>query len=121
MASAIAAVPDGRIREVRLPEDYGNVQIRMWRPGDFRSLGNNVVTVSNVTGRVIAVDLYAGKTGAQRYVQAMAGLHYAEWGGMAARWIYAVGGMATLLLFATGIMVWLRLGLAKTRRIRAAA
>ena len=62
MASAIAAVPDGRVREIRLPEDYGNVQIRMWRPGDFRSLGNNVVTVSNVTGRVITVDLYARKT-----------------------------------------------------------
>jgi uncharacterized iron-regulated membrane protein len=121
MASAIAAVPDGRVREIRLPEDYGNVQVRMWRPGDFRSLGNNVVTVSNVTGRVITVDLYARKTTPQRFVQAMAGLHYAEWGGTMATCIYVGGGIATLLLFATGIMVWLRTDVTKARRARAAA
>jgi hypothetical protein len=36
MRSAQQAIPDGRIREIRLPEDYGNVQVRMWREGDDR-------------------------------------------------------------------------------------
>jgi len=62
MTSALQAMLDGRVREVRLPEGYGNVQVRMWRPGDLRSLGNNVVTVSNVTGRVVGVDSYSTKT-----------------------------------------------------------
>jgi uncharacterized iron-regulated membrane protein len=106
MARALQAMPDGRVREVRLPEGFGNVQVRMWKPSDFRSLGNNVVTVSNITDRVVAIDLYDRKTTVQRFVQAMAGLHYGEWGGLAFRWLYFAAGMVTLLLFITGGIVW---------------
>ena len=49
----------GVIREIRLPEGYGNVQVRMWLDGDFRSLGNNVATVDRASGDVVATDLYA--------------------------------------------------------------
>jgi uncharacterized iron-regulated membrane protein len=106
MASAREALPDGAVREVRLPDGYGNVQVRMWRVGDFRSLGNNVVTVSNTTGRVVGVERYAEASGSKRFVEAMSGLHYGEWSGLPFRMIYVVAGLATLLLFVTGLVVW---------------
>lgn len=117
MASAHDALPDGIVREVRLPDGYGNVQVRMWRPGDFRSLGNNVVTVENVSASAIGVDRYADKPAALRFVQAMPGLHYGEWGGLAMRLLYVAGGLATMILFASGIVMWLR----PTARVRVRA
>jgi uncharacterized iron-regulated membrane protein len=106
MASTREALPDGTVREVRLPDGYGNVQVRMWRVGDFRSLGNNVVTVSNATGRVLSVERYAAASTSERFVEAMSGLHYGEWGGLTFRLIYVAGGLATLVLFLTGLIVW---------------
>ena len=114
MASARQAIPDGVVREVRLPDGYGNVQVRMRRAGDFRSLGNNVVTVENAGATVVGIDRYADKSGALRFVQAMPGLHYGEWGGLGMRLLYAAAGLATVLLFASGLVIWLR----PTARVR---
>jgi len=106
MAAAQRAIPDGAIREIRLPDGYGSVQVRMWRTGDFRSLGNNVVAVDRATANVVSTDLYANHPPASRFVQAMAGLHYGEWGGAAFRWIYGIAGFASGLLFVTGVLMW---------------
>ncbi|HEY4360042.1 MAG TPA: PepSY-associated TM helix domain-containing protein [Bryobacteraceae bacterium] len=106
MSAAQDALPDGSIREIRLPETYGNVQVRMWRQGDFRSLGNNVVTVDNVTARVVATNLYEDKGPGDRIVQAMAGIHYGEWGGTLVRSIYGLAGLASALLLVTGFLLW---------------
>ena len=103
--AAQTAIPDGRIREIRLPEGNANVQIRMYRAGDFRSLGNNVVSVAQ-TGKVVGVDLYEKKPFGNRFVQAMAGLHYGEWGGLVYRSIYAAAGFASGLLLVTGVLIW---------------
>lgn len=105
-AAAERAIPGGVIREIRLPEGYSNVQVRMWRPGDFRSLGNNVVTVDRVSAAIVATDLYSSKPAANRFMQAMAGLHYGEWGGLPYRTLYGLAGLVSALLFVTGILVW---------------
>ena len=104
--SAQQAIPDGAFREIRLPESYGNVQVRMWRKGDFRSLGNNVVTVDNVTAKAIAINLYQAKGTGDHVVQAMAGIHYAEWGGLFFRSIYGLAGLLSALLLVTGFLLW---------------
>jgi uncharacterized iron-regulated membrane protein len=106
IAATDRAIGDGRIREIRMPEGYGLVQVRMWREGDFRSLGNNVVSVDRASAQVLAVDLYDGKPASNRFLQALAGLHYGEWGGMPYRAIYGISGMATLPLFLTGCSYW---------------
>jgi uncharacterized iron-regulated membrane protein len=103
--AAQEAIPDGRIREIRLPDGPGYVQVRMWREGDFRSLGNNVVFVDRA-GKAAAVDLYAAKPFANRFLQAMAALHYGEWGGPAYLVLYVVSGLASGLLLVTGALVW---------------
>jgi uncharacterized iron-regulated membrane protein len=106
IACAQRAIPDGEWREIRMPEGYGNVQVRMRRQGDFRSLGNNVVTVDRSSAVAIATDLYSAKSPANHFVQAMAGLHYGEWGGLTFRSIYGLSGLVSALLFATGILLW---------------
>jgi uncharacterized iron-regulated membrane protein len=118
VVAARKALPDGQIREIRMPENGGNAQVRMWRPGDFRSLGNNVVFVESTTAKVLAMDLYQGKPSGNRFVQAMAGLHYGEWGGLPFRTIYGITAFATVLLFATGVLLW---WLPKRRRTPASA
>jgi uncharacterized iron-regulated membrane protein len=115
IAAAHNAIPDGVVREIRLPEGNGNVQIRMWRPGDFRSPGNNVVFVSS-SGSVLAVDRDADRASSNRIVQAMAALHYDEWGGLPLRLLAAFAGLVTPLLFITGTMIWWH----SRRRVRAA-
>ena len=106
MAAAHAAIPDGFVREIRLPEGNGSAQFRMWRPGDFRSLGNNVVYVSTVNAHVLGVDRYAERSSSNRFTQAMAGLHYDEWGGLPFRVLCAVAGLVTPLLFVSGLFLW---------------
>ncbi len=106
LSAAQRAIPDGTIREVRLPEGNGYVQVRMWRAGDFRSLGNNVVTVSRATAAVAATELYANQPGGSHFLQAMAGLHYGEWGGLAYRTAYGIAGLISALLLVTGVLTW---------------
>lgn len=106
MAAAHAALPDGSVREIRLPEGNGPVQVRMWRSGDFRSLGNNVVTLSSADASVIAVERYEKQTSSNRVIQAMAGLHYDEWGGLTFRVLSAIAGLVTPLLFVSGFFIW---------------
>lgn len=106
MAAANAAIPGGKIREMRMPEGDGPVQVRMWAPGDFRFLGNNVVTVNAADARVLGVDRYEGKPSGDRLAQALAGLHYDEWGGLPFRLVNAAAGLATPLLYITGILLW---------------
>jgi uncharacterized iron-regulated membrane protein len=106
MAAAHSAIPDGFVREIRMPEGNGNATIRMWRASDFRILGNNVVYVSGATGRVLAVDRYAERSGSNRFVQAVAALHYDEWGGLTVRILCSVAGLLTPVLFVSGIFLW---------------
>ena len=107
MAAAQHAIGDGHIREIRMPDGPGGtVQIRMWRAGDFRSLGNNVVSVDRASARVLTVDLYEGKPASDRFLQALAGLHYGEWGGIGFRAIYGLSGLAVAPLFLTGAGYW---------------
>jgi sulfite reductase (NADPH) flavoprotein alpha-component len=103
---AHATLPDARIREIRFPEDKNTVQIRMWRPGDFREMGNNVVHISAATAKVLTVDRYADRAASDRYIQAMTGLHYDEWGRIPVRIISAIAGLLTPVLYITGIFMW---------------
>jgi len=106
MAAARRAVPDGTIREIRMPDGNGTVQVRMWRRGDFRSLGNNLVSLDRVGASVRALDLYKGKPAGTRFIQAMSGIHYGEWGGLPFRVLYGVSGAASFALYLTGALYW---------------
>lgn len=116
--AAETALPGAAIREIRMPEGYGNVQVRMWRAGDFRSLGNNVVTVDRVSATAVKTDLYADKPAGNKFIQAMAGLHYGEWGGAAFRTLYGIAGLLSAFLLITGVLAW---WLPKQRARRAVA
>ena len=103
--AAKGAVPNGTLREIRFPDGGGPIQIRMHLPGDFRSTGNNVVSLDR-TAKVTGVDLYAGKPFANRFYQSMAALHFGEWGEPSYRGLYASSGFAAALLAITGVFLW---------------
>lgn len=104
--SAQLAIPGGIIREIRLPEAAGAVQFRIWREGDFRSTGNNTVLIDPVTAAVVQTQLYRSQPPRSRFLQAMTGLHYGEWGGFGFRYLYAVVGLVTPVLIVTGFAIW---------------
>lgn len=106
IAAAHTAMPDGSIREIRMPDGNGTVQIRMWRPGDFRSLGNNVIYISKSRAEILTVDRYSERSASSHIVQAMAGLHYDEWGGAPFRVLAAIAGLLTPVLFVSGCLIW---------------
>jgi len=95
-----------QLREIRFPEGKNNVQIRMWRPGDFRETGNNVVTLSGAGAHVISVDRHLDHPASSRFVRAMTALHYNEWGGISIRLISAAAGLLTPVFYLTGILMW---------------
>ena len=49
---------------------------------------------------------FTTKPPVSRFVQAMAGLHYGEWGGVPFRTLYGVSGLFAALLFPTGFLLW---------------
>ena len=100
------AISGAEWHEIRLPQGYGNVRIRMWLPGDFRSLGNNVVSIDRATGASVVTDDYSSMLAGPRFVDALAGLHYGEWGGIPYRLLYGTAGLLSPLIFATGFLTW---------------
>lgn len=106
MTAAHDSFPDGQVREIRFPEGNAPVQVRVWRPGDFRSLGNNLVFLAAGTARVLAVDRYSEKSASNRFLQAMPGLHFDEWGGPPYVILSSAAGLATPVLFLTGLLIW---------------
>jgi uncharacterized iron-regulated membrane protein len=104
--SAQAAITDGVIREIRFPERGGPVQIRMHRPGDFRSTGDNLVLVNTTSAKVVAVNLYASASLPDRLSQIVTGLHYADWGNGTGRFAIAVAGLLLPLVLVSGSIAW---------------
>jgi uncharacterized iron-regulated membrane protein len=106
ISAAERAIPGGSNRVIRMPEGRGPVRVRMWRPGDFSSLGDNVVTLNSSSAHVLSVNLYSAQPTGNRFVEAMADLHHGEWGGLWFRWIYAAAGLLTPALAVTGFLKW---------------
>ena len=73
---------------------------------DLRAEGSNQVTLDPSTAGVLAVDRYAGWSSAKKAAQAVAPLHYAEWGGGIIRMIWCAAGMAPTLLFLSCVAIW---------------
>jgi uncharacterized iron-regulated membrane protein len=62
--------------------------------------------MQGVTAQVLAVELYSNTPVANRFIQAMSGLHYGEWGGIVSRIMYGLTGLAIVPLFFTGFTFW---------------
>jgi uncharacterized iron-regulated membrane protein len=101
-----AAMADGVPMELRLPEGAkGPIDLRLYRAGDFSPSGNHVY-LDAATGSVVMVDRIVDRPAGARFLAAMSPLHYGQFGGKTVKIAWALFGLAPLLLFVTGLLVW---------------
>jgi uncharacterized iron-regulated membrane protein len=97
---------DGAVRQIRVthPEDAGAI-VELYRTAEDRLTDDaERLTFDGVSGAVIGD--FAAVRPAHIAQSAMEGLHYAEFGGAAMRWLYFVCGMAGAAMIATGFVLF---------------
>jgi uncharacterized iron-regulated membrane protein len=110
---ARSAMPDGLPVELRLAEaGKGPVDVRVYRAGDLAPSGNHVY-LDPATGAVLMIDRVVDRPIGARFLAAMSPIHYAQFGGIAVKIVWALFGLTPALLFATGLFAWRRPGRSK--------
>jgi uncharacterized iron-regulated membrane protein len=105
--AASRALPDGKLYELRLPDAGGkSVQARMWRAGDVRAIGNNIITLNTSNATVISIDRFADQPPAQKAIESITPIHYGEWGGLGARILLGAAGLVPPVLLISGFLIW---------------
>lgn len=107
VARANTAFPEGELRRISFPAKPGApLVIRKKRDSDLHPNGMNYVYLDAATGKVLAID-DASKAGlGTRIMNARYPLHIGLWGGTASRVVAVFTGLAPLLLFISGFIIW---------------
>ncbi|MDF5721427.1 MAG: PepSY-associated TM helix domain-containing protein [Rhizonema sp. PD37] len=107
---ASAALPTAVTKSIdfpRLPEDA--LQIHMKLPQEKVDYGNSTVFLDSYTGNVLRVDNGLKMSLGDRVLNSFSPLHYGTFGGLPTRILYVFVGLAPLILFVTGfLMYWYR-------------
>jgi uncharacterized iron-regulated membrane protein len=105
--TATAALPDGVVRELRLPSKGGNpVSLTVWEFGDLRGKGLNVVTLDPASANVISVERASAAPHSVRLVELANGIHKTELGGLPVKIAWSLLGLLPALLFVSGVGIW---------------
>lgn len=113
-----AALPDGLPTELRVPESHTSpVVMRFWRAGDWTQTGSNRVYIDPASMKVLSTDVAANWPLGVRLFQALAPIHYGEWGGLPIKILWSLFGGAPTVLFITGLVVWWRPAGRKRRNV----
>ncbi len=110
IAAARQAVPGGVVRQIKFAENTarGQVAMRIRAPGDVRPEGSNRVTLDPSTARILQVDRASDWSLMKRLTQCATPVHYAEWGGLPMRILWALMGLVPPVLFVSGVLIWLQ-------------
>jgi uncharacterized iron-regulated membrane protein len=124
LAAARQALPSGSVRQIRFADKAGRgqVTIRLWVPGDLRPEGSNRISLDPSTARVLQIDRASDWPLMKRLTQSATPVHYAEWGGLPLRILWASIGLVPPVLFVSGLLIWLQSYFARrdaARRARA--
>ena len=109
---AQAAVPDGHIARIRMPEKASEpFEVRMKTAFDGREQGNNKVFVDRATGEVILVDRFDRLSLASRAIDLLGPLHNARFMtlnqmSVVLRLPWILFGLAPGMFFITGFLMW---------------
>jgi uncharacterized iron-regulated membrane protein len=107
---ADAALPGAVTKSIyfpKLPEDA--LQIRMKLPQESSDYGNSNVYLDQYSGEVLRVDNALKMRLGDRVLNSFTPLHYGTFGGLPTRILYVFVGLAPLILFLTGfLMYWYR-------------
>ncbi len=108
VAAAMRVMPDGVPAELRLPPPgSGPIDLRLYRKGDIAPSGNHVY-LEPATASVVMVDRVADRPAGARFLGALAPIHYGQFGGTGIKIVWAICGIAPLILFITGFITWRR-------------
>jgi uncharacterized iron-regulated membrane protein len=104
--AAAASIPAGVVRELRLPtRNRPTVSVAMWAPGDLRPKGTDVVLLDPSSAKVLSVERSSSLLSKQ-FVDLSDAIHKSEWGGLPVKLVWALLGLAPLLLFLSGVQIW---------------
>ena len=101
---------DGQIRPHSLVVDNWNDQAATYAilyPVDTELARFDRLEINAVTGGILKVDLANNVTPAMRVTNAISPLHYATFGGIWLKVLYAILGLILTMLTATGLIIWI--------------
>ncbi|MDF5716322.1 MAG: PepSY-associated TM helix domain-containing protein [Rhizonema sp. NSF051] len=104
---AHAALPTAVIKSIYFPtKSVDALQIRMKLPPERVEYGNSNVYLDSYTGEVLRVDNAFKIPLGSRILNSFVPLHYGTFGGLPTRILYVFVGLAPLILFVTGLMMY---------------
>jgi uncharacterized iron-regulated membrane protein len=114
LAAARAALPEGVPTLFRPAAKANEVHsLHHILPGDWRTQGDNVVYVDPYTAKVVRVTLHKDLPLAARLQRDIFALHFGTFGGHGTRVAWVIFGVAPLVLFVTGLLMWWNRSLSK--------
>ncbi|MDZ8032219.1 PepSY-associated TM helix domain-containing protein [Nostoc sp. DedSLP04] len=114
---ANAALPNAVIKSIYFPERPENaLQIRMKLPQENIEYGNSNVYLDQYSGKVLRVDNALKLSLGDRVLNSFVPLHYGTFWGLPSRILYVFVGVAPLILFITGFVMWRYRYQAKTKK-----
>ena len=104
---ANAALPGAVTKSIYFPnKSVDALQIRMKLPQEREEYGNSHVYLDSYTGEVLRVDSALKMPLGSRVLNFFNPLHYGTFGGLPTRILYVFVGLAPLILFVTGLMMY---------------
>ncbi|MEH1769030.1 MAG: PepSY-associated TM helix domain-containing protein [Nostoc sp.] len=104
---ANAALPDAVTKSIYFPSKAEDtLQIRMKLPQENEEYGNSNVYLDQYSGEVLRVDNGLKLPLGDRVLNSFVPLHYGTFGGLPTRILYVFVGLAPLVLFVTGFLMW---------------
>jgi uncharacterized iron-regulated membrane protein len=105
-AAVLRMFPDARTTNVYRDLAHGRHSVYFHRPGDVNPQGDNFAFVDLRTARITALRLPSNSTAGDRFMAWLFPLHTGAAFGWPGRLAVALGGIATVVMSATGLYVW---------------
>jgi uncharacterized iron-regulated membrane protein len=108
MHAALAAVPGGAVRELRMPaRGIRVVSVVVAAPGDIRPKGESIVRLSRSSAAVVSVERSSQAPLSRRLVSLANAIHKTELGGLPVKVGWSLLGLVPAILLITGLQIWL--------------
>ena len=107
LQTAQAQLPDAELRSVYFPQKPDSaLMIRYKFPQEKEDGGNSYIYLDQYSGKVLQVDNALKPLLGDRILNSFNPLHYGTFGGLPTRILYVFVGLAPLILFITGFVMW---------------
>ncbi|MEH2064876.1 MAG: PepSY-associated TM helix domain-containing protein [Nostoc sp.] len=105
--TAQLALPDGALRSIDLTTDpKAPLRLRLKLPQEREEYGKSNVYLDQYSGQVLRVDNSLKASLGDKILNSFEPLHYGIFGGLLTRILYVFVGLAPLILFITGFIMW---------------